>query len=542
MRVLRRKDDVMSFSSYFSVQYLTVLLPCTAALYAVMPQKIRRLVLLAASWLFFWAVSGRLIVYLLFSIAAVHYFGLWLYVLQRDQDARLEHADRTQKRLIRKEGEKRQRYVLLLAVCVHLGMLVFLKYSGFAVANLNQAAHFFGFDWKISPPSYLLPIGISFYSLQAVSYLTDVARRRIAADRNLLRLALFMSFFPEIMEGPIVRYQDTAFRLWEAPRMRYEGFLSGTLRILFGIMKKVVIADRLNLMIRTVFGGYQNFGGGMILAAAVCYTVQLYMDFSGTMDVALGSAEVFGINLPENFRQPFFSQSIQEFWQRWHITLGTWFRDYVFFPVSMSGAARKAAARAGKTSGRRTAVLFTAGAALAAVWAANGFWHGAGWHYLFFGMYHFVLIFAGMAAEPAAARLAGFLHIRREALPYRAVRIMRTAALVVIGELFFRAEGLRAGLEMMRRIIMDFSAAPFFDGTLFRNGMDAADFGIVLSVLSVIFVISLLREKGISVRSRILRAPAVLRIGVFCLLVLTVVIFGAYGTGYVPVDPIYAGF
>lgn len=532
----------MSFSSCFSVQYLTVLLPCTAVLYAVTPQKIRRLVLLAASWIFFWALSGRLIVYLLFSIFAVYCFGLRLSVLQRNLDACLEQADRTERKRIRRAGERRRHRLLLLAAAVHIGMLVFLKYSGFAVVNLSQAASFFGLQWRIEPPSFLLPAGISFYTLQAVSYLADVAGRRIPADRNLLRIALFMSFFPEIMEGPIVRYGDTALRLWEAPRMRYENFQRGVLRILYGVMKKMVIADRLNLLIRTVFGGYMNFGGGMILTAAVCYTVQLYMDFSGTMDVALGSAELFGIRLPENFRRPFFSKSIQEFWQRWHITLGTWFRDYVFFPVSMSGAVRKAAGRAGRFFGRRAAVLCTAGAALAAVWLANGFWHGAGWQYLFFGMYHFVLIFAGMAAEPAAERLAAVLRIRRDSMPYRAVRTVRTALLVVGGELFFRAEGLRAGMVMMRKIMTDFSLAPFRDGTVFRTGMDAADFGIVLAVLAVIFMISLLQEKGLSVRDRILHAPAGVRIGVLCLLVMTTVIFGAYGAGYVPVDPIYAGF
>ena len=150
-----------------------------------------------------------------------------------------------------------------------------------------------------------------------------------------------MSFFPQIMEGPICRYGDTAHQLWAVPPIRWENFLFGVQRILFGLMKKVVVADRLNLFIRQVFSGYAEYDGFVIAVAVVCYTIQLYMDFSGTMDLVMGSGQIFGVTLPENFRRPFFSRNIAEFWRRWHVTLGTWFKDYVFYPVSMAKPMKK---------------------------------------------------------------------------------------------------------------------------------------------------------------------------------------------------------
>lgn len=532
----------MAFSSCYSVQYLLVLLPLAAAACAVLPLKGRRLAMLAANGMFFWAISGKLVLCLIFAAAEAYCAGRWLEALQKETDRRLEKADRSERRRIKEAGMRREKRVLVLAAMLQIGFLLILKYSPFVSENMTRLAAAAGMKTSFHLPAFLLPIGISFYTLQAVSYLTDVYHRRIPADRNPLRFALFMSFFPQIMEGPIVRYEQTAHALWNMPRVKYENAVFGVQRILFGILKKVVIADRANLMIRTVFGGYRNYDGLVIAAAAVLYTIQLYMDFSGTMDVMLGSAQIFGISLPENFQRPFFSQSISEFWKRWHITLGTWFRDYVFFPVCMSKPLKKLTVRVQKRFGIRAGSLASGGAALFLVWSANGFWHGAGWQYLFFGMYHFVLIFAGSLFAPAASRLTELLHIRKDSLFLRIFRIARTMLLVVIGELFFRAEGLRAGMTMFLRICTGFSLRSLQSGALFRLGMDRYDFLITAAVLAVLFVISLMQENGIRIRQVLNRQNMLVRYGMLYLLIMTIVIFGAYGTGYIPLDPIYAGF
>ena len=533
---------MLSISSYFSFPYFCLLLPLTIGLYAFTPQKIRRWVILLSSWLFFWAVSGKLIAYLLFSILSAHHIGLWLSTVQKECDRALENVSREEKKQQKARYQKKLKGILVFAVCLHLGILLFLKYSSFFATNINKLFAMLGLSFSLTVPSYLLPIGISFYTMQVLAYLIDVYRRKIPADTNLMRLALFISFFPQIMEGPICRYSDTAEKLWEAERIQYKNLTFGLQRIVFGLMKKMVVADRLNQFIQNVFSDYSTYDGFVIALAAVCYTFQLYMDFSGTMDLALGSSQIFGVSLPENFQRPFFSKTISEFWKRWHITLGTWFKDYIFFPLSMSKPLKKLTARARKRLGNHFGPLLSGAIALFAVWLCNGLWHGAGWHYIFFGMYHFALILIGNIIEPLVIKISKKLHISRKCLPYRCLQIIRTSILVCIGELIFRANGLKEGLKMLRKIVTDFHLATFKDGSLFTFGMDMADFGVILCAAAVIFIIGLIQERGNSIRDLISKKNIILRFVCYYALIMVIVVFGAYGSGYLPVEPIYVSF
>ena len=187
------------------------------------------------------------------------------------------------------------------------------------------------------------------------------------------------------MEGPICRYGETAQQLWAGNPITYHNLTFGVQRMLYGFFKKLVIADRLNLLVVTVFDGYMDYDGGVIALGMVCYTCQLYMDFSGVMDIVIGCAEIFSVTLPENFRQPFFSRSVSEFWRRWHITLGTWFRDYVFYPLSLSEPLKRLTKSARKKWGNHFGPLCASAVALFCVWFCNGLWHGAAWCFLFFG-------------------------------------------------------------------------------------------------------------------------------------------------------------
>lgn len=529
-------------TSYCSLLYLAVFLPAVVLVHRILPQRLRWAALLAASYAFFWSVSGKLLVFLLLSTVSIHHFGLWLTVEQQSRDNQLASAAPPDRKKIRQRFTRRLRAILLLAVLVQAGTLLTLKYAAFFSTNLNHLLDALRLPVNVPVPSFLLPIGISFYTLQAVSYLTDVYRGAIRADRNLARLMLFLGFFPQIMEGPICRYGQTADQLWAGRPVTWQGLTFGMQRILYGMIKKIVIADRLNLLIKTVFNDYTNFSGGIIALATVCYTCQLYMDFSGTMDVVIGSAEIFGVRLPENFRQPFFSRSISEFWQRWHISLGAWLKDYVFYPLSMSGPLKKLTGAARRRLGNHYGPLISGTVALGVVWLLNGLWHGAGWHYLFFGFYHFVLILAGSLFEPVAQRLTAFLHIDRTCLPYRIFQTVRTALLVCVGELFFRANGLRAGLAMFRTMVTDFSVEPFVNGGFLSLGMDKYDFFITLVAVGLVFAVGLLRERGVSLREAVAQRPLAVRWPVYYAAFLFLVIFGAYGVGYVPVDPIYAAF
>ena len=530
-----------TITTLFSFTYIELLL-LTIIFYLFCGQKARRWVLLIFSYIFFCAVSGKLLIYLLFSTLSIHHIGLWLDMVQTEGRQQLKAADKSEKKALSVKCQKKQSMIMAFSVILHIGILAVLKYSPFAITNINSILHLFHLSYTVKIPEYLVPIGISFYTLQAVSYLFDVYRKVIPADRNLLRLALFMSFFPEIMEGPICRYTDTAASLWKAERIEYSNFIAGSQRIMFGIMKKLIAADRLNLFIEDVFLNYDSYDGFVIAIAVVGYTLQLYMDFSGTMDVALGTAQIFGVKLPENFRRPFFSKTISEFWQRWHITLGTWLKDYIFYPVSMAKPVTKLAKSARKKYGNHVGSLVAGSIALFCVWVANGIWHGAGWHFIFFGMYHFAFILCGNIAQPTVIKVTQNLHIDRKSLPYRIIQIIRTDILVCIGELFFRAHGLHAGLAMFRKIITDFSLTTLRDGTLFTFGMDAKDFLILGIFVIFLLIVGIVQERGVVIRDTINCRNVVVRLALYCVAIMVIVVFGAYGIGYIPVNPIYANF
>lgn len=522
-----------TLTSFFSLIYLGLFLPACVIPYGLLPGKLRKYWLLAASWGFFWLVSGELIVFLMLSNLSIYALGLWMDRIQRRRDQALASAEKSQKKLIRQSCTRRCRCVLALGGVIHIGMLLVLKYSGFAVTNLNALL-----GCQLPVPEFVTPIGLSFFSLQAFSYLFDVYRETVPADRNFCRLGLFLAFFPQIVEGPICRYGQTAGQLWNAGPIRWENLTLGLQRILYGLMKKLVVADRLNAFVGAVFGDYRDFSGGIIALAAVCYTIQLYMDFSGSMDAVTGIGQIFGVVMPENFRQPFFSRTVSEFWTRWHISLGGWFKDYIFYPISMSKPMKRLTSSARKRLGNHFGPLIAGSIALFAVWFCNGAWHGAAWSFLFFGMYHFVIILTGSLIAPAVKKLNARLSVNSDSRPYRIVQTLRTCVLVVSGELFFRAEGLRTGLGMFRRMVTDFQFTPLPQGF----PIDGKDFLIVGVTLIIVFAVSLLNERGISVREKLSKKPAAFRWAVLYVLILYIVIFGAYGKGYVPVNPMYADF
>lgn len=531
-----------AMTSFFSAAYLVVFLPVCLVIFSILPERLKKYFLLAADCAFFWLISGKLLVYLLLTALSMHYFGLWLDRVQNETQLLLAQVDRAERKSIRKRQQSVQRRIVLLAVVLHIGVLFAFKYSGFAASNINTLLAHLHIPVQLVIPKYVMPIGISFFTLQALSYIADVQRGVTKADTNLLRLTLFISFFPQIVEGPICRYDQTAQQLWNVKAITYSNLSLGLQRIAFGMMKKVVIADRLNPLVKNVFNNYTDFDGGVIALAAVCYTVQLYMDFSGSMDAVAGTAQIFGIVMPENFRQPFFSKTISEFWKRWHITLGTWLKDYVFYPVVTLKPMEKLTSAARKKLGNHYGPLLASGVALFCVWFCNGLWHGAAWSYLFFGMYHFVLILGGNIIAPPVRAVNARLHIRAESFPYRLLQMLRTTVLVIIGELFFRANGLRAGLHMFRTMITSLSFSGINAALLKTLGINSADLIIVAVTLLIVFVVGLLHEKGRSVRTWLAGKPVVLRWAVLYALILFIVVFGAYGNGYTPVAPMYAQF
>ena len=540
-------------TSYFAPGFLAAFLPACVLLYAVVPRKVRPAILLAFSYLFVWAISNWLIVFLLLSTLIVYFVGRGMGVMLAQRDEQLAQVKKG-KREIKNRCKQKMKGVLVVGIVANFGILVALKYLGFFSQVATSLLSLLGLQVTLVAPRIGITIGISFYTLMAVSYLLDVYRESVQADRNLARVALFLSFFPQIMEGPICRYSQTVPGLWAGEPINERNLSYGSVRIAVGIVKKFIIADRLNLYVEAVFNNYAAFDGGVIALAAILYTIQLYCDFSGCMDVAIGVGRIFNVQIPENFKQPFLSRTASEFWQRWHITLGTWFKDYVYYPVSLSKPVKNLTSKARKKFGNRYGPLMTSSIALFCVWLGNGLWHGAGSQYVFFGMYYFVLIVAGGFIEPSAQALAARFGWNRESTPYKTFRIARTLVVIFIGELFFRANGLQAGLEMFGQIVGNFSLDTFTSGALFdgsivefrmntaNRAMDAADFAIAAVFTALVFAAGFAREKGHNPIEWVCGKGIPVRIAALVLMLFAIVIFGAYGSGFAPVDPMYAQF
>ena len=477
--------------AYHESMYFLVFLPVVLIGYQLAPKQVRFGVLLFFSYCFYFLFSHRLIVYLLGATTITYLTG----------------------RLVATGEKKRRKTILIVGVWLLLGMLLVMKYSGFFAENLN-----------------------------ALGYMADVYWKKIEPEKNIAKLALFLSFFPIIMEGPICMYSDTAETLAKGEDIRSENLIRGYMRIGWGLLKKVVIADRLYVVVQTLFDGYASYHGVMIVVAAVSYTVQLYMEFSGCMDIVIGSAECFGVTLPENFAQPFVSKNASEFWRRWHISLGRWFKTYIFYPVSMSKLTRKWNRFAKKHTSKYIKLMVASAIALFPVWVCNGLWHGANWSYLFYGMYYFVVIMIELMLEPAVKKLCAAWKIAEDAAWWNVLRILKTWVIIFTGELFFRADTLGIGMHMFRSLFHDFSIQKLWDGTLLTLGLGRVEIGIILVSLLIVGVVNHFREQQIDVRGVILQKRLPVRWLVYLALIFVVLIFGAYGPGYQEVDLIYAGF
>lgn len=528
-------------TSYFSPAALALFLPAAVLAYQVAPRRLRGAVLLAASYAFLFSLSGALVAFLAMSTLSVWATGLVLGGIQRERDAALSERGARRKE-VRRAFARRARVALAAGVAFNLGILGALKYLSFLGSLVAPALGPLGVEAPSLPAGIGVPVGISFYTLQAVSYLADVHRQTTPPDRCLPRLALYLAFFPQVMEGPIARYSQTAERLWSGAPVTARGLYAGGGRILWGLGKTLVVANRLNSFVKPVFDAPEAYDGGIVALAAVLYTVQLYCDFSGTMDYAVGVARVFGVEAPENFRQPFFSRTASEFWTRWHVTLGAWFRDYVFYPVSLSAPMKRLGSVARARAGNRMGPLLLSGVPLLCVWMANGLWHGAGTQYLLFGAYYFAVIWLGGLLDPVAQAVCERLGVSRSCGAYRAFQHVRTLVVVLAGELVFRSADAAQALWLLGRATVGFVPASLVDGTALGVGMDAHDFLVVAASCLALLVVGALRERGVSVLSLAWGRGALVRWAALAPLFLAIVVLGAYGPGYVPVDPMYAQF
>ncbi len=515
--------------SYFLASYFIAFLPIVIIIYCLTTQKFRWIVLLVADYVFFYMLSGKLIVFLLGSTFLAWGLGVLIGKIRANNE------------IDAKQKQTKTSRIMILGILISLGVLFILKYFNFVGENIGIIAKNAGMDFVFTPIDFLIPIGISYYTLQVISYLADVKNGKQEAVGNFFKIALYLSFFPQIMEGPISRYSQVGEDLYAGRKIEFVNLKFGYQRICWGLIKKFIVADRIAPLVTKVFDDYQKYDGSIILLAVLAFTMQLYAEFSGCMDIIIGSGEIFGIKLPENFRQPFFAKDASDFWHRWHITLGTWFKDYIFFPVSLAKPVKKFAKFVKKYFGKTTSKFSVTFIALFCVWICNGLWHGAKWTFIFYGLYYFVLIFIENLTEEPVKKLTAFLHIDRAGKGYKVFRFVKLFVIINLGEMFFRAETVKDGFLMLKNILSNFHLKELF-ANYWRLGLDREDLAAALVGIFIIIVVGVLKERGVNIRKSIDNKKLPLRWIFWYLAIFLIMVFGAYGPGYTAVDMIYAGY
>ncbi len=522
--------------SLFSIEFFALVL-ATVCVYYALPRRFRWIGLLAGSMAFYLYASPWRALYLLGASAAAYGCALWLGGMDERYRTAMEAAGeltREEKRARKAALTRQKRWVLALGLALVLGALLALKYAAACINALQGPLSRLlpGAAFPVS--ELLLPLGISFYTLQIAGYLIDVYRGKSKPERNPFKFLLFASYFPQMVQGPINRYHELAPQLYEGQPFAWSNLKNGGLRVLIGLCKKLIIADRISAVIAPVIANYAAYDGWTIFLCAVGYFIQLYADFSGGIDMVCGVSEALGIRMPENFRRPMFSRSVEEFWRRWHITLGTWMRDYVFYPLSLSKAAGRLSKAARKPLGKRLGGLLPTLIANVIVFLLVGVWHGANLKFVGFGLYFGLLIVLGQAFAPLLEKLGGALRVRTESFSHKLFQTLRTLLLCVVGMYFAMANSLRDALGMLWRTVR-----------MFRTSWGVGDFvanadwnGMSLSFLVVVlilwFALEAKAESGVELRAALARQELWLRwlvyfALIFGLLLLTVDSAGLLG-------------
>ena len=513
----------------FTTLYFFAFLAACLIGYYVIPKKYRWIWLLIVSYGYYFVSSVKCSLFLVYATAVIYICGILLDKVIKGSDEYLEANKETitkEEKKVYKEKVKRKKRLILAAACIlNFGMLAVVKYTNFAIENINAVLSRTGGS-LIEPVNWVLPLGISFFTFQSVSYIIDVYQGKYEAEKNPFKLGLFVSFFPQLLQGPIGRFNHLAPQLFEGNGLDIKNLQFGLQRILWGIAKKIIIADRAAVVVNEVFNNYDNYCGLIYIVAVLMYSVQLYMDFSGGMDIVIGTAQMFGVNMSENFRQPYFSKSISEFWRRWHITLGTWMKDYIFYPLSLSKAMNRFGKWGKKHFGSFVGKTLPICFANLVIFFVVGIWHGASWKYIAYGLYNGFIIAISALLKPVYEKGLKVCHINAESRGWHIFQIIRTFILVNIGWYFDMGVSLTAALIMMKYSLVSFRFIQFTDGSLFNLGLELQDYIVILAGCAVVFVISLLKEKGINIRESVAKLALPVRWFIYYALILIIIIFG----------------
>lgn len=490
-----------------SLQYL-IFLPIVCLIYFVIPKKIRYIWLLVSSYYFYMCWNAEYAILILVSTVITYLSGLLLERIKKNS----------------KSG-KRSKAVVASSFVLNLGILAYFKYAGFAAGIAQSVGSAVGIDINVPSFDIILPVGISFYTFQALSYTMDVYRNEIYAEKNFLRYALFVSFFPQLVAGPIERSKNLLKQLNVAKDFNLKRVREGIIVMLWGYFLKVVIADRIAIFVDAVYGNYAQFPGMYLVVATVLFALQIYCDFYGYSVIAKGTAHIFGIELMENFNAPYLSVNVSEFWRKWHISLTSWFKDYLYIPL---GGSRRGIIR--KYLNKMIVFL------------VSGLWHGAEMSFVIWGGLNGLYQVIGEMTASLRKAFRIKIRVRENAFPIKLVQGIITFVLIDFSWIFFRASTVADAFNIIKSIFTMDNAQILFNGELFKCGLDLSNFVLMIVAVVVLIFADVLKAKGVKLSGVISDSNYAVRTAVIIAATIFIIVFGIYGLAYNQTSFIYFQF
>lgn len=525
----------MLFTSYTFIFFIIAVF----VLYYLIPKKWQWPFLLVVSYLFY-AYSGvKFLLFLLFTSLTAYAATMRISLIQNQQKSYIaEHKaelSREEKKVYKKTMKNKTMFWMILCLVVNFILLGVIKYTDFLIANINAIiSGNFGFM------NFALPMGLSFYMFQTMGYVIDVYWEKVEVQKNPFKVMLFTAFFPQLVQGPISRYGDLSETLFAEHRYDWRVVSFGLERILWGFFKKLVIADRILVGVNTIIHDPQQYQGVFVLVGMFFYAIELYCDFTGGIDITIGVAEVLGIRVKENFERPYFSKTIDEYWRRWHITMGTWFKDYIFYPISVSprviGKVKVWKKRYGEHFGKRLPIYI----GTMVTWFVTGIWHGASWNFIVWGLLNGVIILLSQECKPLYEKFHAKFNVKGKWL-YEFFCMFRTFWLMSFLRSLDCYRDVPLTFQMIGTIFTHFGGSRLFDGSLLALGISGYDYIVIFAGVLVCLFVSIFNEHG-NIREAIAARGPVVRYAVPWVLFFVILIFGAYGIGFDASQFIYNQF
>lgn len=499
--------------------------------YFCLPKKAQWPVLLVFSYIFYFFASEQLPIYMMVTTAVTYFATVFMSRIKKNADLAVSangDISREEKKELRKKADKKRKFVLVIALCINIGLLSVFKYSGILLNGITNFTEFFGV--KIGPQNFnlILPLGVSFYTFQSVGYMIDVYRKKVEAERNFFKTALFVSYFPQIIQGPIGRFDVLAPQLFAQHKFSFVAFKKGVMLILWGMLKKLVIADNLSPLTHEMTVNYSSHEGLQILIGITLFGIQLYADFSGYMDIVSGFSDVLGIKIAENFKRPYLSKNVTEFWRRWHMSLCFWFRDYIFYSIFMSkrmmNLAKKLRAKGYKTAAKNIPTYI----AMIVVWFLTGLWHNLNGPQIFWGLANGLIMICAIQFKPGYEKIARELHIKNESKIWNFIKIIRTYFIMTLLNFFSEFSTLADIVDCVKCLFVKLIPSTISLSYLLPKTVDIGIVGLIMTfgACMLLLVNSIYEEKHGSVIEKICSKNWILQLITYVVLFFTVIMFG----------------